>query len=122
MSRSGSMTCAWRGTYSLFRIRKEHRRWQMASGLRFLVKDEEVNRAEAIEYPVLVAGSIVPEKDSVAVFESDKEFAEWARGTKYKAKVAETLRLISEFPRVGVDDQGEARRFQAATHQMTRNL
>lgn len=94
----------------------------MSNRLRFIAKDHELDRAEAVEYPVLVAGAIVPEKNSVAVFESDKEFAAWARETKYAAKVAETSRLISEFPRVDVSDHQEARRFQAMTHETTRNL
>jgi hypothetical protein len=89
----------------------------MATHLRFLVGDHELDKTEALEYPVLVAGDTV-----CRCFESDKEFLEWAKETKYADKTAEVSRLISKFPRVEADSKDQERQIRAMAYERIRKL
>jgi hypothetical protein len=91
----------------------------MATHLRFLAEGDELERTEALKYPVLVAGDIMSERNAVAVFESNDGFLEWAKTTKYADKTAEVSRLISESPRMNKDQE---KRLQAKTQETIRKL
>src|SRR5262245_42452352 len=86
--------------------------------LNFLAKGHEVDRSEALEYPILVAGDIIAEKNAVAVFESDDEFLQWAKQTKHADKIAEMHRAASEST---YDQRGEQRLRQLA-HETIKNI
>ena len=94
----------------------------MANYLRLLAKVDELDRAEALEYPVVVAGDIIAEKNAVAVFESDDEFLHWAKQTKHADTIQEVHRLASESAGITAYDRHDQQRVSQLTHNTIKNI
>jgi hypothetical protein len=68
----------------------------MAEDIKFLHKGRFLQKEEASEYPVMVAGTVLPDKNLVYVFDSDQEFKVWIEQTKYSDRVNEIEETITE--------------------------
>jgi len=78
----------------------------------FATKGTRLTEKQLARYPIIVAGTDLPEKDAVYAFDSRRAFNDWVRSTKFADKVSHANKLRGKAMKYEKTDNTAARERQ----------